>query len=86
MQISGARPPAQHTIRLTTDHSPLDPDLHRRRICSAGDIDGMLCVRRRLTCDALARAEEIWANEGRLFGWVAEGRSAEEITEEGSYF
>ena len=32
------------------------------------------------------RAEEIKANEKKIFGWVAEGQSIHEITEKGGYF
>jgi regulator of RNase E activity RraA len=51
-----------------------------------GDVDGVLCVPRNLACDVLTRAEEIKANEKKIFGWVAEGRSAKDITDEGGYF
>ena len=51
-----------------------------------GDIDGVLCVPRDIAYDVLIRAEEIRANEKKIFGWVAEGKSAREITDEGGYF
>ena len=51
-----------------------------------GDIDGVLCVPRKIACDVLIRAEEIKANEKKIFGWVADGRSVKEITEDGGYF
>jgi 4-hydroxy-4-methyl-2-oxoglutarate aldolase len=50
------------------------------------DIDGVLCVPRDIAYDVLVRAEEIRANEQRIFGWVAEGKTIEEITEKGGYF
>jgi regulator of RNase E activity RraA len=51
-----------------------------------GDIDGVLVVPRAIAHDVLLRAEEIKANEKKIFGWVAEGRSIRQITEEGGYF
>jgi 4-hydroxy-4-methyl-2-oxoglutarate aldolase len=51
-----------------------------------GDIDGVLVVPREIACDVLLRAEEIKANEKKIFGWVAEGQSIHEITEKGGYF
>ena len=51
-----------------------------------GDIDGVLVVPRDIACDVLKRAEEIRANEERIFGWVDEGKTIKEITEEGGYF
>lgn len=51
-----------------------------------GDIDGVLCVPRHIACDVLVRAEEIRDNEKRIFGWVAEGRTIDQITEKGGYF
>ena len=32
------------------------------------------------------RAEEIRANEKKIFGWVAEGQNIHQITEKGGYF
>ena len=51
-----------------------------------GDIDGVLCVPRDIAYDVLQRAEEIRENEKKIFGWVAEGKGAKEITEKGGYF
>jgi len=51
-----------------------------------GDIDGVLCVPRDLACAVLVRAEEIKANEKKIFGWVAEGQTVEQITKQGGYF
>lgn len=51
-----------------------------------GDIDGVLVVPRALAVDVLLRAEEIKANEKKIFGWVAEGQSIHQITEKGGYF
>ncbi|MEM1058139.1 MAG: RraA family protein [Verrucomicrobiota bacterium] len=51
-----------------------------------GDIDGVLVVPREIAHDVLRRAEEIKANEKKIFGWVAEGQSIHEITEKGGYF
>lgn len=50
------------------------------------DCDGVVCVPRALACDVLLRAEEIRANEKKIFGWVADGQSVHEITEKGGYF
>jgi 4-hydroxy-4-methyl-2-oxoglutarate aldolase len=50
------------------------------------DIDGVLCIPRDLAYDVLVRAEEIRANEKKIFGWVAEGQSVHQITEKGGYF
>jgi regulator of RNase E activity RraA len=51
-----------------------------------GDIDGVLIVPRDIAYDVLVRAEEIKANEKKIFGWVAEGQSIHQITEKGGYF
>lgn len=51
-----------------------------------GDIDGVLIVPREIAYDVLVRAEEIKANEKKIFGWVAEGQTVHEITEKGGYF
>jgi regulator of RNase E activity RraA len=51
-----------------------------------GDIDGVLCVPRDMACDVLLRAEEVGANETRIFSWVAAGQSLKQITERGGYF
>jgi len=50
------------------------------------DIDGVLCVPRDLAYEVLQRAEEIRANEKKIFGWVAEGQTVQQITEKGGYF
>jgi regulator of RNase E activity RraA len=51
-----------------------------------GDIDGVVVVPRDLAYDVLVRAEEIRANEKKIFSWVAEGQSVKQITEQGGYF
>jgi regulator of RNase E activity RraA len=51
-----------------------------------GDIDGVLVVPRDIAYDVLTRAEEIKANEKKIFGWVAEGQSIHQIAEKGGYF
>lgn len=51
-----------------------------------GDIDGVLVVPRRIAYDVLVRAEEIWENEKKIFGWVADGQSVKDITDKGGYF
>ena len=51
-----------------------------------GDIDGVMVVPRELAWDVLQRAEQMLENEKRIFGWVAEGRSVEDITGDGGYF
>lgn len=51
-----------------------------------GDIDGVLVVPRDVAYNVLLRAEEIKENEKKIFGWVKEGQSAQEITEKGGYF
>ncbi len=51
-----------------------------------GDIDGVVVVPRDIAYDILLRAEEIRANEKKIFGWVAEGQSIHQITEKGGYF
>ena len=51
-----------------------------------GDIDGVLCVPHDLACDVLLRAEEVLANEKKIFGWVAAGQTLQQITEKGGYF
>lgn len=51
-----------------------------------GDVDGVLVVPRAIAYDVLIRAEEIKANEKKIFGWVAEGQSIQEITNRGGYF
>lgn len=50
------------------------------------DIDGVICVPRDLAYDVLVRAEEILANEKKIFGWVADGQTIQQITAKGGYF
>jgi len=51
-----------------------------------GDIDGVVVVPRDIAYEVLIRAEEIRANEKKIFGWVAEGQTLNQITEKGGYF
>lgn len=51
-----------------------------------GDIDGVVCVPRDIAHAVLVRAEEIRANEKKIFGWVAEGQTVRQITDGGGYF
>lgn len=51
-----------------------------------GDIDGVLVVPRAIAYDVLVRAEEIKSNEKKIFSWVNEGQSIQQITEKGGYF
>jgi len=51
-----------------------------------GDVDGVLVVPRDIAFDVLVRAEEIKENEKKIFGWVREGKTVHEITENGGYF
>lgn len=51
-----------------------------------GDVDGVLVVPRNIAYEVLQRAEEIRENEKKIFGWVHEGQSVQEITEKGGYF
>ena len=51
-----------------------------------GDIDGVLVVPRAIAYEVLLRAEEIKSTEKKIFGWVADGESIEQITEKGGYF
>ena len=51
-----------------------------------GDIDGVIVVPRKISVDVLLRAEDILANEKKIFGWVADGESIQSITEKGGYF
>jgi 4-hydroxy-4-methyl-2-oxoglutarate aldolase len=50
------------------------------------DCDGVVVVPRDIAYEVLVRAEEIRANEKKIFGWVADGDSVHEITEKGGYF
>jgi regulator of RNase E activity RraA len=51
-----------------------------------GDIDGVVIVPRDIACEVLLRAEELKRNEKKIFSWVAEGQSVQEITGKGGYF
>ena len=51
-----------------------------------GDIDGVLIVPRAIAYDVLLRAEEIKENEKKIFSWVKEGQSIQDIKEKGGYF
>jgi regulator of RNase E activity RraA len=51
-----------------------------------GDIDGVVVVPRDIAYAVLVRAEEIRANEKKIFSWVAEGQSVHQITAKGGYF
>lgn len=51
-----------------------------------GDIDGVVIVPRDIACEVLLRAEEIKQNEKKIFSWVAEGKSVQQITRDGGYF
>jgi 4-hydroxy-4-methyl-2-oxoglutarate aldolase len=51
-----------------------------------GDIDGVVVVPRDLAYEVLVRAEEIRANEKKIFSWVAEGQTVKQITDKGGYF
>lgn len=51
-----------------------------------GDIDGVLVVPREMAYDVLLRAEEIRENEKKIFSWVHNGDSIQEIAAKGGYF
>ncbi|QYU67938.1 RraA family protein [Leptolyngbya sp. 15MV] len=51
-----------------------------------GDMDGVVVVPRPIALAVLERAEEILGNEKRIFQWVAEGETPQQITEKGGYF
>ena len=51
-----------------------------------GDIDGVVVVPRKLAVEVLLRAESMLEIEKRIFGWVAEGQTIDEITGQGGYF
>lgn len=51
-----------------------------------GDIDGVVIVPRDIACEVLVRAEEIRTNEKKIFGWVAEGKTINQIVDKGGYF
>lgn len=50
------------------------------------DIDGVLCIPRDVAYAVLMRAEELKANEDKIFGWVSEGQTIHQITDKGGYF
>jgi 4-hydroxy-4-methyl-2-oxoglutarate aldolase len=50
------------------------------------DIDGALCIPRKLAVAVLERAEAIERNEGEIKEWVDAGLTAEEIHDRGGYF
>lgn len=51
-----------------------------------GDIDGVLVVPRKIAYEVLLRAEEILENEKKIFGWVKQGDTIQDITKKGGYF
>jgi regulator of RNase E activity RraA len=51
-----------------------------------GDIDGVLVVPRNIAYQVLLRAEEILDNEKKIFSWVKDGDSIQDITKKGGYF
>ena len=51
-----------------------------------GDVDGVLVIPRELAYDVLIRSEEIRENEKKIFGWVQDGQTIQEITKKGGYF
>ncbi len=51
-----------------------------------GDIDGVVVVPRDIAYEVLVRAEEIKANEKKIFSWVASGETIHQLTEKGGYF
>ena len=50
------------------------------------DIDGVVVVPRRMAVEVLLRVEAMLADEQRIFGWIEEGRSVDQISEQGGYF
>ena len=46
----------------------------------------VLVVPREIAYDVLIRAEEIKENEKRIFEWVHEGQTIQEIKDKGGYF
>jgi regulator of RNase E activity RraA len=50
------------------------------------DIDGLVAIPRDIAFKVLVRAEEIIANEHKIFSWVAEGQTIQQITDKGVYF
>ena len=51
-----------------------------------GDIDGVLVVPRNIAYEVLVRAEEIKENEKKIYEWVKEGQTVDEIVKKGGYF
>ncbi len=51
-----------------------------------GDIDGVLIVPRDIAFEVLVRAEEIKENEKKIFSWVHNGDSIQDIASKGGYF
>lgn len=51
-----------------------------------GDGDGAVAVPRAIAFEVLQRAEEIVSNEKKIFSWVEQGDSIEEISRKGGYF
>lgn len=51
-----------------------------------GDIDGVVVVPRGIAYDILIRAEEFLSNENKIFDWVYQGDSIQDITLKGGYF
>ena len=51
-----------------------------------GDADGVVAVPRGIAVEVLERAEEIIANEKKIFSWVDKGETIEEISRKGGYF
>ena len=51
-----------------------------------GDNDGVLVVPREIAYDVLVRAEEIKENEKKIFSWVHEGQTIQEIKDKVGYF
>lgn len=51
-----------------------------------GDIDGVIVVPRKIAVEVLRRAEEILANEKKIFQWVADGETTQAIADKGGYF
>ncbi|MFA6286698.1 MAG: RraA family protein [Opitutaceae bacterium] len=51
-----------------------------------GDIDGVVVIPRDIAYEVLVRAEEIKANEKKIFSWVAAGDTIHQIKEKGGYF
>ncbi len=50
------------------------------------DIDGVIVVPRKIAIAVLERAEEILANEKKIFKWVADGETMQLDHRKGRYF